>query len=233
MNKKRILLTALALILVCTLSIMGTMAYLKANTETVTNTVVSATDPDNPFVDMKDGVMQFALKEYAITPSTTGKYELNTKEEVDEIRYDKVMPGTTIPKQAFIKLSRTGKTITKGETTTTVAPAPAYLYIEVIDNLPEKHYTWSVDTANWKLLDNVTGPADGAVYLYIGELTDDNHVLTTVTADTMIDIIADNKVTVKDNTLGAGEFTLKFSAFLAQATVGDSDAPEDVFEACF
>ena len=50
MNKKRTLLTVVALILVCVLSVMGTLAYLEAKTTTVTNTFVAAGGP-GPFID--------------------------------------------------------------------------------------------------------------------------------------------------------------------------------------
>ena len=147
--KKRILLTALALILVCALSIMGTVAFLKDQTKTVTNTFIAAGGP-GPFVDEVDGVKQFDLKEYEVTQATSGKYTLNNQKEVAENEY-KVLPNTTIPKQAFVKLSRTGKTVIVDNETTTYTPAPAYLYLEVVDGLNAEHYTWSVNS-DWEKL---------------------------------------------------------------------------------
>lgn len=228
--KKRILLTAVALILVCALSIMGTVAYLKDQTTTVTNTFVAA-GGDGPFVDEKGGVKQFYLKEYEVTQASSGKYTLNDQKEVAANKY-KVLPNTTIPKQAFVKLSRTGKTETVDGKTTVYTPAPAYLFLEVVDGLDEEYYTWSVNS-DWDKLGTTT--ADGVtsdIYLYVGSLADAAHVLTTV-AETKIDIITNNAVTAENVTLPEGEFTITFNAYLAQATTGTSDAPADVFNACF
>lgn len=228
MNKKRTLLTVVALILVCVLSVMGTLAYLEAKTTTVTNTFVAA-GGTGPFVDEdEDGHKKFEVLEYQVTQSSTGKYT-QTQEEVDANSYN-VMPGTTIPKQVFVKLSRTGAV----EDGKTITPAPAYLYLEVADGLDAQEYTWSVDTANWNLLGTVT--ADGKtteIYQYIGSLSDNNHVLTTVTADTKIDVITDDKVVAENVTLTEGEFKLSFNAYLAQASIGESDDAVTVFETCF
>lgn len=233
MNKKRIILTVLALILVCAMSIMGTVAYLTSKTETVTNTFVAAGGP-GPFVDVVDGVQQFKLLEYEVTQSTSGKYTQSTN-EVTANSYT-VQQGTTIPKQAFVKLSRTASIIMEdGVETGTIAPAPAYLYIEVVDDL-EEAYSWSVDPANWTKIDNLTGPNGGEVYLYTGSYADEAHVLTVVsanTADTKIDIITDDQITVADVALSDDTFTLEFYAYLAQASVGSSDDPAEVFAACF
>lgn len=221
MNKKRTLLTVVALILVCVLSVMGTLAFLKSTTNTVTNTFVAAGGP-GPFVDKKDGVEQFQLLEYKVNQSSTGKYT-STTEEVAENSYS-VLQGTTIPKQAFVKLSRTGAKV--GEET--IAPAPAYLYIEVIDGL-EEQYEWTVDTQNWKPL----SIAGRELYLYTGEFADENDVITTIAVDTKIDIITDDEIVVKDEALSSNTLTLKFNAYLAQASTGETDDPIAVFNACF
>lgn len=229
MNKKRTLLTVVALILVCLLSVMGTIAYLQANTTTVTNTFVAAGGP-GPFVDEdEDGKKKFELLEYEVTQSSTGKYTKNEQKEVTENSYS-VLQGTTIPKHAFVKLSRTGAVV-EGKT---ITPAPAYLYLEVTNGLNANEYTWTVDSANWKLLGTVT--VDGKtteIYQYIGALSDENNVLTTVAADSKIDIVTDDKITAENVTLTAGEFKLSFNAYLAQASTGESDDPVEVFNACF
>ena len=238
--KKILALLLCAVLLVCA-TVAGTLAYLKANTTTVTNTFVAAGGP-GPFVDPdittedKDDVM-FAIKEYKVIQSSTGKYT-KTTEEVTENSYD-VMPGTTIPKQAFVKLSRTATRTetTDGETTSVkeIAPAPAYLYLEVIDGLPEA-YSWEIDNSNWTILNGLKGVNNGDVYLYTGSLADANHVITKIAAynANMIDIIKDDKVTVAaDATLTADAVTLSFNAYLAQASTGETDDPAAVFAACF
>lgn len=214
--KKILALLLCAVLLVCA-TVAGTLAYLEAKTSTVTNTFVAA-GGDGPFVD--EGT--FEIKEYQVTQDTTGKYT-QTETEVEANTYS-VMPNTTIPKQVFVKLSRTS----------TVTPAPAYLYLEVVDGLKANEYTWSVDADNWKLLGTVTTEnKTSEIYQYIGNLSDDKNVLTTVSAGTKIDVITDDEVKAENVTLTAGEFKLSFNAYLAQASTGDSDAPADVFKACF
>lgn len=229
MNKKRTLLTVVALILVCLLSVMGTIAYLQANTTTVTNTFVAAGGP-GPFVDPDpddETKMPFAIKEYEVTQASSGMYTMDTSKEVAGLEYKLVMPGTTIPKQAFVKLSRTA--------VDGIAPAPAYLYLEVIDGLPAA-YSWEIDDSNWEALSGVTGVNGGTVYLYIGSLADAKHVVTNIAACTSntINIIKDNEVVVdKDANLDATPVTLSFNAYLAQASTGKTDDPAAVFTACF
>lgn len=237
MKKKRTFLVALAMVLVCILSITGTLAFLQANTSTVTNTFIAAGGP-GPFVDVdeKTGEKKFEIKEYDVTKATSGLYTLVKTTEVAGLKYDDVMPGTTLPKQAFVKLSRTAtvKTTTvEGEVTATetIAPAPAYLFLEVIDELPEA-YSWAIDDTNWEEI-----AVEGRdIYLYVGDKADANHVITSIAAfdAEMINIIKDNQVTVAKNAeLDADPVTLSFNAYLAQASVGSSDAPVDVFTACF
>lgn len=227
---KKILALLLCAVLLVGATVAGTLAYLKDNTETVTNTFVAAGGP-GPFVDEDDeGNKKFELLEYQVTQNAAGKYT-QTTDEVKENNYS-VLPGTTIPKQAFVKLSRTGATV-DGKV---VTPAPAYLYIEVIDGLAaQTQYSWSVDSENWKELDGVTGPNDGKIYVHSEIIASvaTPKVLTTVAADTKIDIITNDKITVADATLTPGEFTVKFNAFLAQASTGETDDPAAVFTACF
>lgn len=250
MNKKRIFLTVLALVLVCALSIMGTLAFLKANTTTVTNTFVAA-GGTGPFIDeIKDPTTQeviglkFAIKEYDVDVAASGKYTL-TEDEVDGIDYEKVMPGTTLPKEAFVKLSRTATQITiDGETTSTkeIDPAPAYLYLEVCGTSPVVNevpvYTWAIDAANWVELKDaegnaVVGPNGGKMYLY--KDGSGAHVITDIAAydDNYINIIEDCEVNVADVTLPDDTFKLEFNAFLSQASTGETDDPAAVFTTCF
>lgn len=221
---KKALLLLLCAALLVSATIAGTLAYLQAKTETVTNTFVAAGGP-GPFVDKdKDGSAKFKLLEYEVTQDTTGKYTQTTT-EVTENSYS-VMPNTTIPKQVFVKLSRTGA-VKEGQT---IAPAPAYLYLEVANGLNASEYTWSVDTSNWVKL-GTSGGND--IYQYIGTLSDENNVLTTVAADSKVDVIKEDKVVANDVELSEGEFTLSFNAYLAQASTGETDDPVAVFEACF
>lgn len=234
--KKRILLTAVALILVCALSIMGTVAYLKDQTTTVTNTFVAAgggqlIDPDgedNESGTDDDGA--FILKEHEATMVMngnvwTGKYEI--KDDADVVaglRYD-IMPGMVIPKDPYVTI--------KAKT-----DVPAYLYIEVINNLSfstkvNDIETLVIDPDHWLELPGVTGPNSGKVYVYTTDKTSPA-IITDDVAET--NIIKDNKFTVNENveptSLDADE-TLKFNAFLAQASIGEETGAAAIFNACF
>lgn len=245
MNKKRITLVILAMLLVCVLSIAGTVAYLQDQTSVVTNTFIAA-GTDGPFVDKdENGKVMFELLEYKAIEAAngSGSYTLNS-EEVNGNDYE-VMPGTTIPKQPFVKLSRTySKEVTKSDaegnviSTKTYGPAPAFLFVEVCSNNllkgDDSVYTWAVDDS-WTELADVTGPNGGDVYVYGPDAA--GTVLTTVAANTRYDILAGDQIIVADDAtaeeIGEYAIEMKFYAYLAQASVGNSDDPADVFAACF
>lgn len=208
MNKKKVLAMVLALVLVCALSVTGTLAYLQAKTETpVVNTFVAAGGGkligDNG---------EFVLAEHKAAANTSGVYSLGT-EEVTENSYN-VLPGMTIPKDPFIRI--TEKT-----------SAPAYLYVEVVGTLDSTVYTYSIDSA-WTQLSGVTGPNGGKVYVY-------STVVTDTTDLTSIGILKDNKIAVADasDLKLSSNNTLSFYGYLAQASVGDSTGAADVFKTVF
>ena len=235
MNKKRILLTVLAMVLVCVLSVAGTLALLAESTTTpVTNTFVASTpDPD-------DFVGTFAIMEYQVAADdagnydyvTTGEGENKAKVEVDENTYN-VVPGVTLPKDAFVKLDRESNT-------------PAYLFIEVVNKLSDE-FTMNVDTDVWtKLVVNeqaVIGKNGGEVYVLSADAEKtDATILGAVEETTLYHIIDDNKVTVDSEaelaiTAGTND-TIKFYAYICQATVAKTDGtntsvPAEVFDICF
>ena len=231
--KKRIFLTALALILVCALSIMGTVAFLKDQTKTVTNTFVAA--GGGKLIDEDEGGA-LTLEEHMATKimdendKWTGKYEIKPDATTTKAFSYDIMPGTVVHKDPYV-------TITKKTAT------PAYLYIEVINDLSfstkvandegELEETLVIDPANWlQIKDKATDGRD--IYVY----TTDGENPAIVTSDlNAINIIQNKKFTVNKDTDPAtiaenGE-TLKFQAFLAQASVGEETGAEAVFDACF
>ena len=230
MNKKRILLTVLAMVLVCVLSVAGTMALLaESSTNSVTNTFVASTPDPEKFVD------SFAIKEYQVEADAAGNYDYVTtgegenkaKVEVEANTY-KVVPGVTLPKDAFVKLTRTNTT-------------PAYLFIEVDNNLDTSVFTMNVDADVWRKLDGVTGKNGGDVYV-LGTAANPT-VLGAVTAENGVyHIIEGNKVAVASNaqlkiTKDSND-TIKFYAYICQATVAKADGtntsdPAEVFGICF
>lgn len=219
MNKKKVLLVVLAMVMVCALSIMGTMALLTQQGGSVTNTFVSAITDADEFVD------NFEIKEYKANADDKGNYTLDTNVEVNANTYN-VVPGISLAKDAFVKLSRTNET-------------PAYLFIEVDNNMAADVFTMNVDTTVWCKLDGVTGPHGGQVYVLgtAGAPT----VLTAVN-NGVYHIIDGNKVLVQDvNDLKITQTTadtIVFYAYFCQATVADTNGnntsdPAAVYGICF
>lgn len=210
MNKKRSLLTVLALVLVCAMSVMGTAAYLKHNTTAVTNTFIAA--GGGKLAD------SLTLTEHEVTKGTDGGYTIaNGAKTTNTNSYD-VMPGMVLPKDPTITI--TGKTT-----------APAYLYLEVCGELPTA-YEWNLDSAWNAVMDGqtqATGNNGGKLYVY-------KDVIATASASTDYNVIADKKVTVNSNPtdLNTTESkTLSFYAYLAQANVGDNSDALTVYNTCF
>lgn len=226
--KKRILLTAVALILVCALSIMGTVAFLKDQTETVTNTFVAAGGGQL----IEDGGT-FTLQEHEISKVMIGEgdaarwsgtYKIEENAETTDANDYDVMPNMVIPKDPYISI--TGKT-----------EAPVYLYVTIKSELDETVFTWDV-TDSWLDL-GITATDGGKVYAYTKDtstaalLTDDD-----AAALANITILDENKITVADVNDVAGlkleaDKTMVFNAYMAQASIGEETDAAEIFEAVF
>lgn len=209
MNKKKILLAVLALVLVCAMSIMGTVAYLTDKTEAVTNTFIAA--GGGKLAD------DLTLTEHEVTKGTDGGYSIAANAKTTSANSYDVMPGMVLPKDPTITI--TGKTT-----------APAYLYLEVCGELPSA-YEWSIDSIWTAVMDGqtqATGNNGGKLYVY-------QSVIATAAESTDYNVITDKKITVKSeptdlNTEGK---TLTFYAYLAQANVGDNSDALTVYNTCF
>ena len=222
MNKKKVLLSVLALILVCAMTIVGTVAYMKNNTGAVTNTFVAAGGGK-----LADGM---TLTEHLVAEDDNGDYFYANKvgdqyNKVDRTQADvvttnsyTVMPGMTLPKDPTITI--TGKTA-----------APAYLILEVINELPAA-YNVPLDSA-WVAIKNgenhATGNHGGKLYVY-------NSAVNTDTGDNTYGIIVNNEITVSNDEnvdLNIESKKLEFYAYLAQANAGDEGTPLSAYNACF
>lgn len=209
MSKKKTLLTILAVMLVCCIAVTGTLAVLFAKTsEPVVNTFTAAGDG-------KLVTGEFTLKEHIAAKQTDGSYKLTgetTNNTVTGNHYD-VLPRTDLPKDPYI-------------TITEKTNAPAYLYVEVVGELPTG---MSYDMADcWTKLDGVTGNHNGVIYVYNnGTPIDDES-----TGLDNISIIKNDTITVSDEPgLTEGqEVSLSFYAYLGQASVG---TPAQAYTACF
>ena len=209
MSKKKTLLTILAVMLVCCIAVAGTLAVLFAKTsEPVVNTFTAAGDG-------KLVTGEFTLKEHIAAKQTDGSYELTgetTNNTVTGNHYD-VLPKTDLPKDPYI-------------TITEKTNAPAYLYVEVVGELPAgMHYNMA---SCWTKLEGVTGNNGGVIYVYNnGTPIDENS-----TGLENIAIIAGNTITVDDVPgLAEGQkVSLSFYAYLGQASVGTA---AEAYTACF
>lgn len=222
MNKKKVLLSVLAIVLICVISVTGTLAYLTLNTAAVTNTFVAA--GGGQLIDETNGG-KFVLDESLAVkkmetvngePVFLGQYELNTTAaRVTSNSYD-VLPGAVLPKDPAV-------------TITQKTSVPAYLYVEIVDGTTGGIFSWTI-ADNWTKLDGVTGKNGGTVYVY-------NTVLTNTSCPTgSIPVLKDNKVTVAnadDLQLGDAGKTISFYGYLAQATIGDVSTASGVYQAAF
>ena len=209
MSKKRTLFTVLALVLVCAVSIAGTVAYMSMQGGSVENTFIAA--GGGKLAD------SLTLVEHKVEQQADGSYQL-TAETTNKNSYQ-VMPGMELPKDPTITVN--GKTA-----------AAAYLYVEVVDQLDE-NFTWAMDTA-WVELDGVTGAQGGKVYVYAGT-TGAALILNDSNVPASIPVIEDNKITVANDAqnLSTTGVNLKFFAYMAQAVVDGSSDAAVVYEACF
>lgn len=209
MSKKKTLLTILAVMLVCCIAVTGTLAVLFARTsEPVVNTFTAAGDG-------KLYTGEFTLKEHLVNKNPNGSYSITEQTTNDTVKgnhYD-VLPRTNLPKDPYI-------------TITEKTNAPAYLYVEVVGELPTgMHYNMA---SCWTKLEGVTGNHNGVIYVYNnGTPIDDKSI-----GLENIAIIADNTITVDDVPgLAEGQkVELSFYAYLGQASVGN---PSEAYVKCF
>ena len=215
MSKRKALLTVVALVLVCVFSITGTIAFLhkEANGDAgITNTFVSGddilNDPDDP-----DEPGEFIIEEPKITTDENGNVIVDSSASaVTGGQEYPLLPGIELPKDAKIKIN--------GKTT-----VPAYLYVEVIDNLTDGVYEWGIEDC-WEALTDgtgksVIGPKNGKVYVYTegGKAK----AFTENTPAGGIGIIEGGKLTVKDVSVeDITSDSLSFYAYLVQSASFDS-----------
>lgn len=198
----KVLSLVLAFVLVIGASVAGTLAWLTAQTPTVTNTFTSAELFANPEND-------FTLWEHeAKDDDGDGVYTLNSSNEVTSNSY-RILPGVNIPKNPTVDVVGLEE--------------HAYLYIKVTSTLPEG-LTYSIDSSNWTVLSGYDG-----VYVYSGPNAESNIVKATNSAPKTFEatILTDNQIVVADNYSGTSDdITLSFNAYMVQATGNGADAAE-------
>lgn len=203
----KVMTLVLACILVIGASVFGTLAWLTAQTDKVTNTFTSAelfAEPSN----------NFTLWEHTVTDEDKdGEYELSNETTKTGNTYD-ILPGVDIPKDPTVDVK--------------YFEEHAYLYIKVTGTLPDG-LTGTIDTDNWKAL----GDAYPGVYVFIGEYEEGKSVVNDIipaTDDAKVSftasILSGNQIIVDEEYKGtADDITLEFEAYMVQATGnGDSAA---------
>lgn len=212
MSKKKTLLTILAVMLVCCIAVTGTLAYMHMESANVTNTFVAAGGGEL--------AKAFELKEHVAEKQPDGDYVLGTTltdNTVTGTDYS-VVPGVDLPKDPFVTV--TGKT-----------DAPAYLYIEVVDELDGTGLSYNLESC-W-VDTGLTGEHDGKIYVY----SDDEGaaiILNGEPKDLTVNILKDKTVNVADGDnfkLTDTKVALSFYGYLGQANAGDG--ANAAFTACF
>lgn len=218
MTKKKIGLFAVAVAMILTVAISGSLAFLTDTSETVSNTFVSAgssliedpldTPPEDPYTD--NG---FFILENEVTKLDDGSYEIGEEAVLALGNNYSVLPGLVLPKNPFARIN--GKT-----------DIPAYMYIEVIDTITDVGLTYDISD-DWVLLEGITGPNGGSVYSY-GE----DKLITEDVTD--VAIIDGDKITVPEDPefpTEGDDPELTFYGYLGQASAGTDAA--SAFTNCF
>lgn len=199
----KVMTLVLAFVLVVGASVAGTLAWLTAQTPTVTNTFTSA--------ELFSDNGSFTLWEHkAEDTDGDGVYTLDNSTEVTSNSYN-ILPGVNIPKDPTVDVVGLEE--------------HAYLYIKVTSTLPTG-LTYTIDSANWTALSGYDG-----VYVYSGSNAENNIVKATNAAPETFEatILTGNQIMVADNYFGTSDgITLSFDAYMVQAT-GNGDSAADAW----
>ena len=201
----KVLSLVLAFVLVIGASVAGTLAWLTAQTPTVTNTFTSAELFANPEND-------FTLWEHEAVQKNDGTYTLNST-KVFANTYE-LLPGVDIPKDPTVDVDNLKEY--------------AYLYIKVSGLPMATGLTATIDTAKWTAL----GDKYPNVYVYMGEHANGQKVIEATETNPVTftqTILTDNKITVAStfDANKAGSLSeLKFEAYMVQATGNGANAAE-------
>ena len=197
MKAKRIYGLALFLVSLVLITALSSAVYAK---------YIKKTDFEGNTVTIQANLAEdFTLTESKANRTEMGDYVLDTTTPVMTNQYV-LMPGVDIPKDPTIKI--TGKTA-----------LPAYLYVEVVDNISDPAVTYSLADW-WKKLD-IEGRN---IYVYC----EDSAPLALTDANTpdSIQIIEGNTVYVSqtlDHSASAKSFSIKFYAYLLQKPDGTTN----------
>ena len=190
---KKKLTTVLAIVLVVSLSVAGTYAYLTAQTDNVTNTFAVA--------GLLDG--NLTLKEHEALQGANGDYTLG-ETEVDRNEYT-VVPGVDLPKDPTVKF-----TLQNG--------IGAYVYLAVKNDLGAG-LTATIDETWGDSIGTIT--KDGATWtLYAKEIAAD--AARTYELPALQDNVVLSAATVAADAVNPYGGEIVFNAYLCQSAGFDS-----------
>lgn len=196
MNAKKIVAALLAVVLLIGVGIGGTLAWLTATSGTVTNTFTV-------------GDVNIELKEHALVDG-----ELDTDTEVDEEDTYKIVPGTSQPKDPFVRVMANSE------------DSWIFVQIKEVNNTAGtdlKYVEWQIDDSLWTHLDT-----NGSIHTYV--LTNN---YTTKTADETYDVLLGDTVTYNSNLTKANLEALDKDAVdtTGYGTIEDDEMPQLIFKA--
>lgn len=122
------------------------------------------------------------LQEHEAVRQEDGSYTLNGDKTVMGNHY-RLLPGLDIPKDPHILIAN--KT-----------SIPAYLFVEVVNELTDTALVYTVDTEHWLLLGDLGGKNGGRVYVYTDDGKDPTEIDDTFTKSPVY-ILKDNQVEVR------------------------------------
>lgn len=170
-NYKKILVLAVAALLLVAVSVAGTMAYLTAKTEVVTN-------------EFKTTKIEIELKEHELKADGT----LDTTKEVNGTTTDnkyKLLPGATWPKDPFVRVK--------------AGSEKCYVFVEVLKNGSYEGCVESNMDSGWALVSEVTPVHPGAEVYVWSDTTKKPAVPLVVdatSADQKIGILFENEIQI-------------------------------------
>lgn len=201
MKMKKTLTAAVAMVLVAAVSVAGTLAYLSAKTEVITNTFTAGNLGENAGIE---------LWETKVEQQTDGHYAFKADGEKvmagEGNAYNNLLPGSTNDKNPTVTVKNLS--------------TDAYVFIEVVNDDADDILA-DVDTNNWTLMD-VKPTADNSDAKVYCVATNDGivHASELQAGSKDITVLKENKFKVEnyDNNHEASMKNITVKAYMCQAT---------------
>lgn len=161
-------------------------------------------------VNIQANLGNLSVQEHlAVDLQGDGTYELDLDNIVLSNTYETVMPGVDIPKDPYV-------------TITDKSSIPAYLFVEVVDTLPNSSgITYAIDSSNWLSL-GISGKNGGTVYVYQGGTGSAVSITNTTPNMDDISILSGDMVYVSQSLNVSSQINIYFHVSLLQVAAGNS-----------